>query len=775
MVNRTPTRASLAPTAQRLALVVGLVSAGAIAFEIALTRIFSLLFQYHYAFLAVSLAVLGLSFGTAIVKLRRIEPAAAAAALRRTLIALSLSYLVAAFLLAFIPTTATVLVHVAVSLVPMALTGAAMALLFMLRSQASGLLYGADLIAAAIGIAAALGLMALLGAFNLVIALGAVIALAAMVFGWPSAQRAYAVAQAAHGMPLPRSFIAATACLAISLALLILNFGTDWIVYSPLRTQDGPPDKTLLRVLRDPSFGAKLVYSAWDPFARVDVVETVDPRLKYVFTDGGAGSFMHRFDGDLGKVADLRGTVEYLPFAVGRPDRVLVLGAGAGKDVLLARLAGASDVVAVEVNPAMVEATRRFSDYNGHILDQPGVSVHVGDARTFADGAGESFDLVYLNVVYSQAAPPASQALAESYVFTREAFRAYLNRLNDGGRLAVVAHNGIEGTRAAITAIAALSDVGVPLTQTLNHIAVLMHNNPDPTQRATLLIASGQPLTDPELATLTAASRALNLQPLHLPGAFEAGFQGIKDGQTIDQFLKIDQTYELFPTTDDRPFFYKLDPGIPAPVAQAALISAALAISLLVLLLGQTRRASPAVAAYLAAIGLGFMLIEVPLIQRFQLLVGYPVLSLVLVLGTLLLAGGAGSWVSQRWPVESLMKRVMIAGAIIVGIGLIYLIALPAAVQAAVSLPPAGRALVVVWLTAPLGFAMGIPFPSLLRRVGERVGGNIALLWGVNGAFSALGATLAVWLAMSAGFQWAMLAGIAAYLTLILAAQRVRV
>jgi hypothetical protein len=194
-----------------------------------------------------------------------------------------------------------------------------------------------------------------------------------------------------------------------------------------------------------------------------------------------------------------------------------------------------------------------------------------------------------------------------------------------------------------------------------------------------------------------------------------------------------------------------------------------------VLLLGQTRRASPAVAAYLAAIGLGFMLIEVPLIQRFQLLVGYPVLSLVLVLGTLLLAGGAGSWVSQRWPVESLMKRVMIAGAIIVGIGLIYLIALPAAVQAAVSLPPAGRALVVVWLTAPLGFAMGIPFPSLLRRVGERVGGNIALLWGVNGAFSALGATLAVWLAMSAGFQWAMLAGIAAYLTLILAAQRVRV
>lgn len=770
---------------RKLALAVGLVSASAIAFEIALTRVFSLLFQYHFAFLAVSLAILGLSFGTALVKLRRIEPANAISALRFVLVALSLSYLVAAILLAIIPTTATVLLHVAVALAPMALTGAAMALLFMLRPQASGLLYGADLIAAAIGIAAALGLLAALGAFNLVIALGAAVALGAMALTWPTTQRVHVVAQAAASSPIPRGFVAPVVCLVLSLALLAVNLGVRVIDYSPLRALDGPPDKTMLNVLRDPSFGARVVYSAWDPFARVDVVETNDPAVKYVFTDAGAGSFMHRFDPSilrqaqdsgqaLDTVRNLQATVEYVPFATGKAGKTLVLGAGAGKDVLLAKLAGASDIVAVEVNPAMIEATRRFGDYNGRIFDQPGVRLHIGDARAFAEGDAEKFDLVYLNVVYSQAAPPASQALAESYVFTREGFKAYLDRLNDDGRLAIIAHNGIEGTRAAITAIAALSDIGVPLTQTLNHIAVLMQNNPNPTQRPTVLIASKSPLSESSVAGLVAASRALNLQPLHLPGVFEAGFEGIKAGQTIEQFVAIDQTYQLFPTTDNQPFFYKLDPGIPGPVMQALLFTTALAFFLLVLLLRERTRVAPGAAGYVVAIGLGFMLIEIPLIQRFQLLVGYPVLSLVLVLGALLLAGGIGSWVSQRWPAPSLMRRVMIAATAIVAIGGVYLFVLPIIVQAAVGLPLAARAWVVVLLTAPLGFAMGIPFPSLLRAVGERAGGNVALLWGVNGAFSALGATLAMWLAMSAGFQWATVAGIAAYMALIAFAQRVK-
>jgi predicted membrane-bound spermidine synthase len=749
------------------ALALGLVSASGIAFEITLTRTFSVLFQYHYVFLAVSLAILGLSFGAALVKLVGVEGERAAKALQRTLIALSLSFPLCAIALAILPSTVSIVMHVLVALVPFALAGAAMALIFMLRPQSSGVLYAADLVGAAAGIAAALALLGALGAFNVVIALGLVVAIAAFANSWQPGPLHLVAQNASRPLNLHAGMIAPGLCMVLAIAVMAVNGSTGLLDNSPSRVADAPPDKTMLAVLRDPSQGARVVYSAWDPFARVDVVETKDDSNKYVFTDGGAGSYMLRFDGDLRKLAGLRETLEFVPFADANAARTLILGAGAGKDVLLALLANSQSITAVEVNPSMIDATRRFADYNGRIFDQPQVKLHVGDARTFVQNSAERFDLIYLNLVYSQAAPPATQALAENYVFTREAFRAYLAHLAEGGRLAIITHNGIEGTRAAITAIAALNDLGVPLPQTLDHLALLMRNADDPTQRATVMILSKNALTSREIQTLSSASQALDLQPLHLPGEFELGFQPLKKGQSLERFLTIDQTYELFPTDDNRPFFYKLDPGVPAPISEAALFTAIFALLVAALLAGQTRGQSPALIGYLAAIGLGFMMIEIPLIQRFQLLLGYPTLSFALVVGTLLLSGGIGSWVSQHWPAAQLPRRVRIVAVAIAALGLLYAVALPPLLAQAVALPPFARAVMIVLLTAPLGLLMGMPFPSALRMAGQQPGNNIALLWGVNGAFSALGSTLAMLLAITAGFQWATLIGVAAYLALL--------
>ncbi|MCL5999853.1 MAG: methyltransferase domain-containing protein, partial [Chloroflexi bacterium] len=684
------------------ALALGLISASGIAFELTLTRVFSMLFQYHYVFLAISLAILGLGLGAVLVKLVRVEESRAAQTLQRVLIALSLSFPLAAIALANLPSTVSIVLHVMISLVPFALLGAAAALIFMLWPQSSGSLYAADLIGAAIGIVAALVLLGALGAFNVISALGLVVAMAAFA----NARRPlplHVVAQnASHPFSLGTGMIAPGLCIALSVAVIAINRTTGLIDYALARVADAPPDKTMLALLRDPSQGARIVYSAWDPFARVDVVETNDDTSKYVFTDGGAGSYMLRFDGDLSQVTHLRATLEFLPFADTNAARTLILGAGAGKDVLLALLANSQHITAVEVNPSMVDVTRRFGAYNGHIFDQPQVTVHTGDARTFAEHSTEQFDLIYLNLVYSQAAPPATQALAENYVFTREAFRAYLGRLASGGRLAIIAHNGIEGTRAAITAIAALNDLGVPLPQALDHLALLMRNDDNPTLRTTAMILSKDALTQREIETLSTTSQALGLQPLHLPGEFELGFQPLKNGQPLEQFLAVDQTYELFPTDDNRPFFYKLDPGVPAPIAQATLCAAVLALLIVILLLGQTRADhSPRLIGYLAAIGLGFLLIEIPLIQRFQLLLGYPALSFALVAGTLLLSGGAGSWISQRWHTAQLPRRVRIAAVAIAALGLLYALALPPVLSYAVALPAIARALIIILLTAP--------------------------------------------------------------------------
>jgi len=762
------------PGPSRLALVIGLVSASALAYEITLTRIFSLLFQYHFAYLAVSLAILGLSVGAALVTILGIDDAHRLPAVRHGLALLSLSFVGVAGLLATLPTTVSIALHVAVALVPFVLIGVCLALTFALGPKASGALYAGDLAGAVIGIAVVLGLLAALGAFNVVIALGAVASAALIVLDFvlptrlSSATLGLVAATAAHREARGAAANIGRWCLGLSAAMLIVNLGTHVIDYSPLRISDAPADKTMLAVLHDLAQNARIVYTVWDPFARVDVVETSDTSQKFVFTDAGAGSYMLRLTDGLTQVNGLRGTLEYVPLATGPAGKTLILGAGAGKDIVLAELRGSPEVVAVEVNPSMVEVTRRFAAYNGHVFDRPDVRTVVGDARTFVEGSPERFDLVYLNLVYSQATPPAAQALAENYAFTREAFRAYLSHLSDDGRLAIIAHNGIEGTRAAITAIAALSDLGVPLPDTLDHLALLMKNASDPTQRPTIMILSKRPLAQDTIGQLGAVSKVLGLQPLHLPGVFELGFKGIKDGQSIDAFLSADKDspYALAPVTDNNPFFFKLDRGIPAPVIQALVFASVLALFQLILLIGQAQRTSLVLVVYIACIGLGFMLIEVPLIQRFQLLIGYPVLALALVLAALLLGGGAGSWISQRWPVATLGRRVSVAGGLIVGIGLVYLLALPAVVALAVSLPFITRVVIVVLLTAPLGWAMGVPFPSALRFAGEQGVQHIGLLWGLNGAFSVLGSTLAMWLAMSAGFEVAFALGVAAYAAL---------
>jgi hypothetical protein len=681
---------------------------------------------------------------------------------------LSVTFPLVAIFLARFPFAGSILPQAAAALIPFLLVGLFAALTFARAPTRSGLLYGADLLGAAFGVAASVGLLDLLGAFNVVMGLGVVAALAALVHSLSSANHSR--------RPGP------LLCLVLGGALLALNLLSTPFAFVPARLTGAPRDKTMVNVLRDPSQSARVVYTAWGPFARVDVVETADPAIKAVFTDGGAGSEMIRFDGDLEAVAALRETPEFLPFTLGPLDHTLILGAGAGKDVLLALLADAQWITAVEVNPAMVRVTRYFADYNGDILDRPGVELVVGDARTFVERSSERYDLIYLNLVYTQAAEPASQALVENYIFTHQAFRAYLDHLTPGGHLAVVSHNALEGSRAAITVLQVLADGGEPLLGALRQVALLMLPVDDPTQRVSVMLLGKQPLREGEIQRLTGGARELGMQPLFLSGVFEAPFAPLLEGASMDEFLAGNPVYDLRPTSDDRPFFFKLDLGLPLPIVQTLMVAAVLAISLLILTLWQARRAPhaegqgrwTAIVVYVAIIGMGFMLLEVPLIQRFHLLLGYPVLSLVLVLGTLLLAGGLGSLISQRWPRESLPPRVAGTAVLIGATALLYRLILPSLVRQLLPARLAWRVLVTVGLTALLGVLMGVPFPSALRLAGEGHRLGVPLIWGVNGVFSVLGSALAMVVAMTWGFGWAMTAGAALYVVLAVMVWRLR-
>ncbi len=739
-----------------IVLAVFVVSAAGLAFEIALTRLFSLFYQYHFAFLAVSLAVLGLSLGASaghFIRQRRAE------LLVYALIALGAAFPIVTVGLSWYPSAASIVPRAVLAIIPFALIGLFSALAFERYARISGTLYAADLIGAAAGVGLVLLLLHYWSAFSMILCLGPAISATAVIIAAldPDIPRV---------APLRRAAIISG---GIGLALLAANLAIGAADYHPELQADAPRDKTMLAVLADPRQGAHITSTEWSPFARVDVVETNDPSARFVFTDAGAGSYMLAFDGSLDPLRSWQETIEYLPFTTGETARTLVIGAGGGKDIILALLGGAQSITAVEVNPAVVAVTRRAADYNGNILDRPQVTLVEGDARAFVERDTAAYDLIYLNVVYTQAVEPGSQVLVENYVFTWQAFEAYLNRLAPGGRLAVVSHNALEASRAAVTALRALEANGVPPAEALDHLMLWMFPASDLTLRTSVLIVGRQPLQSDVIEATTRNARQLGMQGLFVPGEFEVAFAPLRNGMSLADFTSDDADYNLTYTGDDSPYFFHLDLGLPRPVQSAlatTLVAAAGLTALAFLVSGDKAGGDlPSRAgsmAYAMVIGAGFMLIEIPLIQRFQLLLGYPILSLALVLGTLLLAGGVGSWISQKWEGQQLPRCVMIAALWIALLGAAYRFVLPSIAEWALPGSLALRITVVIALTVLLGLPMGVLFPSLIRRVGQHRN-RVALIWALNGVFSTLGSVLALVISMTWGFSVALLAGAALY------------
>ena len=740
-----------------------LVAAGALIFEIALTRLFSLFFQYHFVFLAVSIAVFGLSIGAALARLIPPGPNGLLTAdpsrrLVQVLFGISIAYPAAALLIALLPSTASIWPRAVLALIPFVGTGFFTATVFEYFSETSGSLYAADLIGSAAGLILVVVLLNSFSAFTIVYMIGVVLAGMALFLGLR--------------LQAGSKWLQAPAA-GITLLILGLNLMTGRLDYDPLRLDidTAPRDKTMLFILNDPEQEAKIIRTALSPFARVDVVQSNDPSVMFVFTDGGAGSYMVRFDGRTPDLT-LLFTIEALPFVVRPAESVLIVGAGGGKDILMALAGGAGSITAVEVNPAIVEITRELGEFNGDIYDRPEVLTIRGDGRNFAERSQDAYDLIYLNLVYSQAAEPASQALVENYIFTEEAFEAYYDRLAPGGHLAVVSHNALEGSRAAVTALKALQNLGIEPNRGLDHLALWMYPSEDPTLRTTVMLLGREALTQETLQTLTFGAQSFGMTTLFSPGEHELLFASLRRLSDVDDFIDPGASYDLSPTTDDSPFFFKLDFGAPQAIRQAltgAVIVAAMLFAAAALLFQKQPGNSPVrwlvMVVYAALIGAGYLLVEIPLIQRFQLLLGYPILTLSVTLGTMLFASGMGSLISQRWETGALIGRVALAAFLIAALGLAYRLFLPPLIEA---LLPAGmpvRVAAVVILSALIGLPMGIPFPSLIRVAGASHQ-QVALLWAVNGAFSALGSVSAVILSMAYGFSWAFVAGAVCYLGL---------
>ena len=572
-------------------------------------------------------------------------------------------------------------------------------------------------------------------------------------------------------------------------------------LYRPDMSIGANPEKQIHEAL-GPSLKGKIIETRWSAFGRTDLVEFSDyPEEMAIYVDGTAGTPMYKFSGDIDNpglaVSSLKANFPgYFPFLFldeKEKDNALIIGSGGGRDILLALMAGIRKVTAVEVNNDLVDIVREYSSYNGGIytgLDN--VDIVVGEGRNFLKRQKDKYDIIMLSLPYTNSSRSLEgYALTENFLFTTNSINDYLEHLTDEGQLMVVCRNDVEISRLLSTTLATLNKSGVSNASAMKQLYIVGSDRyPVFVLKKTLFEPAEASLRYETASHLGYYDPTSSYFPyLTQEGAGNSVLMSLGNGEIgLDDFVRIIKGvgYDISPVTDNSPFFYKLEEGLPKPVSLVfwpSLIMAMLVV--LAPLLFWRKRFSPTetlskrerspnqnllgpVVLFLM-LGVGFMLVEISLIQRFVLFLGQPVLSITALLFSLLVGAGIGSMCSSRLAPDKLIKGLTIASLFIVTILLIYAFLLPLIFEQLLGLGLTIRLLATVVILLPLGFAMGFPFPSGIRLLKEMgMENHIPWMWGINGICSVLGSVMTIMIAISLGFTEALLIGASCYFIVFL-------
>jgi hypothetical protein len=762
------------------------VSAALLMTELALTRIFSVTMYYHFAFLAISIALFGLSASGVLVYVLRHRLAAAGTQELLTAGALlhALATLIALACLVRIRvglnyTPQNLVLMVAIYLLaalPFLTGGAVVSMAFARMSSRISTLYAADLLGAAAGCLVLIPLLNWLGAPGVVMTAAALSTIAAVCFA-PAASRR-------------RIAVAAVVLLAVPGAAQLAG-------RAPFDVSDTKGHE-----------GDRVLFSMWNSFSRVAVYdrEHGDWSLSPAFTgkkgeslfmdiDSAASTPILKGTGSLDDARYLRYELTALAYhLVERPAgfNALVIGPGGGRDLVSALVFGATKVDGVEINPIIARNVMldRFRDYSGNIYGDPRIAIHVDDGRSFVRRSREEYDVIQASLVDTWAATAAgAYTLTENSLYTAEAFGEYIDHLSDRGLLTITRWV-FDGLRLVTLAQEACAARGLDPAQ---HLAIIRLD------RVATFLLKKTPFTEADVARLQQLSREMGFSILYAPGveppaAIEEPVEMVRNGTSALDYRRLilaenrDTFLASYPvdvtaTTDDRPFFFhttRLRDQFQTAFGRTMLfgnglsalltlfgISAVLVLLFILgpLVLGGGRPGAGWAGwlAYFGALGAGFMLLEVALLQRFVLLLGHPVYSLTVTLFSLLLGTGVGSLLSRRVPAEGARRVTTKALVGILAASLLAPFLLNLIIDLAIPWPLPARIGAAVVLLFPLGVLLGMPLPGGMRLLSASRPELVPWGWGLNGAFSVIGATLAVFVAMNWGFSITLMAATVTY------------
>lgn len=738
-----------------------LISVSLFAYQVALTRIYSAILSYHYVFLTTSFAILGAGAGSIIAYKDRtrlskiigfdveIQSQNIILQLSKWTFALALSFVCVFALIYVQPFIDNLIVYIILGLIPFIISGYLFSMLFKFRHQVSGKMYFADLVGAGGGSIAIVFLLNSLGMFKSALIICLIPLVVAVVL--PMQCKALKIAR-----------YAITALLIICLFLpmqMVHNIETNFYA---LLNNSGKSFGEMRRSGLEP----EIVFSRWDSFARTDLISIpAIPQLKILTIDGAANAPMYVFDGDLSNMDHFKVNAGYIPFAIDRSDNALVIGAGGGRGVLYALAGGSTDIAAVEINPASILAARTFGDFNGNIFDRPEVQVYAQDGRNFVRTTEQLFDVIFLSLVVTNTTQGVGFALSENYIHTVEAMEDYLGRLSDVGRVAFVTHDHESMIRLTATALEALVNRGVPLQDAPNHIA-LYHQDLNGQIIAPTIIIKNQPFSESNSLVLLEEIMRIGFDPLHIPIFNEwPPLSTVASGLfMLEQFNDIFE-FRATPATDDSPYFFHFERGVPGVLLQILIFS--LLGAILLTALNIRKKSSLAPSLYFALLGMGFMMVQIPLIQKFILYLGHPTPAFSYVLAAMLIGCGAGGYFSSRKVFNTTVSWLYIPPIIaaVICIGLIF--SLQAVFEATAGLNMLGKMLISSAAVILPGFFMGMPFPRAAAMLGQSERDDmIPLMWGINGVTSVTGSVLSIILSMTFGFTAALMTGAAIYVAI---------
>lgn len=804
-----------------------LLSAATLVLEIALTRLFAVAQGYHFAFMAVSIALLGFGASGSALALRPPKaspdkhapgrlPAVAAGLFAASCLG---GYLVVntlpfdAYTIGWERRQLAILLADYLALtVPFFFSGLVVGALLSRLPERANRLYAANLAGSGAGCLLVVAALPLVGGAGVVVLATLLGLLATLALCTP------------HTLCTPGTL----RTVRTLLLLLALCLPLAYLLARPPAWLDVrmSPYKSLSQVLRFPD--ARLLATRWNAYSRVDVVQSsairsapgmslgyqrlLPPQYGVTVDGDNLRPLTALRPADLATPNDPTSAAAFaadLPAALAyglRPRaRVLVLEAGGGLDVLAALQHGARSVVAVEPNPLVVAAVRE----RDAVYDDRRVTVVAENSRSYLRRTPEQFDIIQLSLSESfQAVTSGAYSLAENYLFTRESFADAYAHLAPGGLLVVTRWLQLppsEELRAAAIAVAALEQAGVhdPARQLVAFRSF---------QTMTLLVQQGE-FTADELAAVRRFCEQRLFDLVAVPGLTpgEANrYNVLRDDayyRTFAQLLSQERNsllagyaYNVTPATDDQPFFFHYfrwgqTPAILQSLGRTwqpfggggylvlvALLVLALAASIVLIVMPLALRRGVKISksanqqigdlrfplfAYFSCLGLGYLLVEIPLMQHFILFLGQPTYAFSTVLFALLVFSGLGSLVAGAGGGKEEGERgrgvLLLALATLVALILIYLVALPLVFRALLGQGLVVRLVASILALSPLGFLLGVPFPSGIALVNKIAPDLIPWVWGVNGCASVIASIGAALLAVSFGFSWVLIAAAASY------------